>query len=71
MGEIMWIPVIIVAWGLGGSPVWINFPMVNFPFSTKVRCIEYTKVVRDKVQRNPAYVAGYSACIEIPQGEQT
>ena len=31
----MWIPVITILWALGESATWVNFPMVNFPFSSK------------------------------------
>ena len=67
----MWIPVIVIAWSLGGTPSWINFPMINFPFSTQEKCIQYTLMVKKQVQQNPSYIAGYSACVEVPQGEQT
>ena len=67
----MWIPVITILWALGESATWVNFPMVNFPFTTEKICIMYTKNVRMQVSKNPAYIAGYSACIEVPLGEQT
>ena len=65
----MWVPIIVIAWSLGGTPVWVNFPMVNFPFSTEHICNTYVQKIRTEAQRNPAYIAGYSACVEIPTGE--
>ena len=37
----MWIPVITILWALGESATWVNFPMVNFPFSSSTKCYEY------------------------------
>ena len=45
----MWIPVIVIAWNLASTPIWVNFPMVNFPFSSKESCNEYVETVRNKV----------------------
>ena len=67
----MWIPVIIIAWSYSGSPMWVNFPMVNFPFSSKESCTEYVKTVRSQVTKSNNYVSGYSVCIEVPEGEST
>ena len=30
----MWIPVITILWALGDNATWVNFPMVNFPFTS-------------------------------------
>ena len=63
----MWIPVIIIAWNLTGSPIWVNFPMVNFPFSALESCKDYVKTVREQVTKSDKYVSGYSVCIEVPE----
>ena len=62
----MWIPVIIIAWNLTGSPIWVNFPMVNFPFSALESCQDYVKTVREQVTKSDKYVSGYSVCVEVP-----
>ena len=67
----MWIPVITILWALGDSATWVNFPMVNFPFSSKESCTEYVKTVRSQVTKSNNYVSGYSVCIEVPKGEPT
>ena len=66
----MWIPVIVIAWNLASTPVWVNFPMVNFPFSSKESCNDYVATVRSQVTRSNKYISGYSVCIEVPQGEK-
>ena len=67
----MWIPVITILWALGDNATWVNFPMVNFPFSSRESCNEYVETVRSQVTRSNKYISGYSVCIEVPQGEQT
>ena len=70
----MWIPVIVVAWNLGGNGVWVNFPMVNFPFSSQAKCEQYTAHARMKIQQDTQYLDGYSLCVKIPKrtvGEPT
>ena len=62
----MWIPVILIAWSLGGSPVWVNFPMVNFPFSSQEDCNRYIATVKNQVTKSDKYVSGYSICVEVP-----
>ena len=64
----MWIPVIVVAWAMSGPPIWVNFPMVNFPFSTKAECQQYVATVRSQVTKSNKYVSGWSTCVEVPQG---
>ena len=67
----MWIPVIIIAWSLGGTPVWVNFPMVNFPFTSQDKCQEYVARVRNSITKDPQYLEGYSICVEVPnKGEE-
>ena len=63
----MWIPVILIAWSFQGPPMWVNFPMVNFPFQSEVECKKYVKTVREQVMKSDNYIAGYSICIEVPQ----
>tara|TARA_E500000305_G_scaffold94437_1_gene83420 strand:+ start:1516 stop:1725 length:210 start_codon:yes stop_codon:yes gene_type:complete len=69
----MWIPVIVIAWSLNGVPTWVNFPMVNFPFSAYENCLEYTTRIKDNVKQNKAYVNGFATCIQAPitLGENT
>lgn len=69
----MWVPVITIIWALGGSAIPVNFPMVNFPFSTKNKCYEYVDRVRTNIMTDPQYISGYSVCVEIPTntGENT
>lgn len=62
----MWIPIIVIAWNLGSSPVWVNFPMVNFPFSSQEKCVQYTHHARMKITQDPQYMDGYSMCVHIP-----
>ena len=66
----MWIPVITILWALGDGATWVNFPMVNFPFSSKESCNDYVATVRSQVTRSNKYISGYSVCIEVPQGEK-
>lgn len=47
--------------------MWVNFPMVNFPFQSEVECKKYVKTVREQVMKSDNYIAGYSICIEVPQ----
>jgi len=63
----MWIPVIIIAWSFQSPPMWVNFPMVNFPFNTEATCKEYIETVKEQVTKSDNYVAGYSVCVEVPQ----
>ena len=63
----MWVPVITIIWALGGNAVAVNFPMVNFPFSTQGKCYEYVDKVRNNIMTDPQYINGYSVCIEIPR----
>ena len=62
----MWIPVIIIAWSFQSVPMWVNFPMVNFPFSSLESCQAYVESVKKQVTRSDKYVSGYSICIEVP-----
>ena len=62
----MWIPVILIAWNLNGMPVWVNFPMVNFPFTTYEKCQQYISNVRSNITKDPQYLEGYSVCVEVP-----
>ena len=62
----MWIPVIIVAWSFQSIPMWVNFPMVNFPFSSLESCQAYVASVKEQVTQSDKYVSGYSICIEVP-----
>ncbi len=66
----MWIPLIVIAWSFQSVPMWVNFPMVNFPFSSKESCNEYVATVSSQVTRSNKYIAGYSVCVEVPQGEK-
>jgi len=63
----MWIPIIVIAWSFQSVPMWVNFPMVNFPFSSQESCQAYIKTVKEQVTRSDKYVAGYSICVEMPQ----
>ena len=65
----MWIPVITILWALGDSATWVNFPMVNFPFSSSQTCYGYIDKVRTSTMRDPQYLNGYSTCVYI--GEPT
>ena len=65
----MWIPVIIIAWTLNGVPTWVNFPMVNFPFTSEEKCELYVSRVRESITKDPQYSKGYSVCIEVPSGQ--
>jgi|TARA_B100000900_G_scaffold411646_1_gene431746 hypothetical protein len=68
----MWIPVITILWSLGETSAFVNFPMVNFPFTTESRCYEYVNQVRNSIMQDPQYIEGYSVCVEIPlKGEST
>ena len=61
----MWIPVIVIAWSLGGNPVWVNFPMVNFPFTSEFKCQAYIAQVKNSVTKDPQYLEGYSTCVNV------
>ena len=65
----MWIPVIVVAWSLNGMPIWVNFPMVNFPFTSYEKCENYVTGVRESITKDPQYLNGFSVCVEITKGE--
>ena len=69
----MWIPVIIIAWNIGTAPLWVNFPMVNFPFTSQDKCQLYVANVRNSITKDPQYIEGYSVCINVPpkNGEPT
>ncbi len=68
----MWIPVITVLWALGETSAFVNFPMVNFPFTTEEKCYQYVNQVRRSIMKDPQYLEGYSVCVEIPsKGEPT
>jgi hypothetical protein len=72
----MWIPVITILWALGDSATWVNFPMVNFPFSSSETCYGYIDNARAKITQDPQYLNGYSTCVYIgsptgTNGEQT
>ena len=62
----MWIPVIVIAWSFQSIAMWVNFPMVNFPFSSLESCQAYVASVKEQVTRSDKYVSGYSICIEVP-----
>ena len=62
----MWIPVIVIAWSFQSVPMWVNFPMVNFPFSSSESCQAYVKTVKEQVTKSDKYVSGYSVCVEVP-----
>ena len=62
----MWIPVIVIARSFQSIPMWVNFPMVNFPFSSLESCQAYVASVKEQVTRSDKYVSGYSICIEVP-----
>ena len=67
----MWIPVITILWALGDTSTWVNFPMVNFPFTSHESCQQYIAGVRRNITKNPSYLEGYSVCVEIPnKGEE-
>ena len=63
----MWIPVIIIAWSFQSVPMWVNFTMVNFPFSSLESCQADVKTVREQVTKSDRYVSGYSMCVEVPE----
>ena len=63
----MWIPIIVIAWEIGTTPLWVNFPMVNFPFSSKETCESYVSEVRKSVIKERKFIDGYSICIETPK----
>mgnify|MGYP001211447488 CR=1 FL=1 len=69
----MWIPVITILWALGESATWVNFPMVNFAFSSSTKCYEYVAQVRSNITKDDQYLNGYSTCVYIgePTGENT
>ena len=69
----MWIPVITILWALGDGATWVNFPMVNFPFSSQETCYGYIESARNKITQDPQYLNGYSTCVYIgsPTGENT
>ena len=46
--------------------MWVNFPMVNFPFSSLESCQAYVASGKEQVTRSDKYVSGYSICIEVP-----
>ena len=71
--KIMWIPIITILWALGDSATWVNFPMVNFPFSSQDKCYLYIESARSKITQDPQYLNGYSTCVYIgsPTGENT
>ncbi len=62
----MWIPVITVLWALGETSAFVNFPMVNFPFTSEEKCYQYVNQVRRSIMKDPQYLEGYSVCVEIP-----
>ena len=65
----MWIPVITILWALGENATWVNFPMVNFPFTSQDNCYQYIDKVRTSTMRDPQYLNGYSTSVYI--GEPT
>ena len=69
----MYIPIITILWALGDTSAWINFPMVNFPFSSQEKCYEYVAHARKTITQDPMYLNGYSTCVYIgsPTGENT
>ena len=68
----MWIPVITILWSLGETSAFVNFPMVNSPFTTEEKCYAYVNQVRESIMKDPQYLEGYSVCVEIPKkGEET
>ena len=69
----MWIPVITILWALGNNATWVNFPMVNFHFSSSDKCYEYIAQVRSSITQDDQYLNGYSTCVYIgePKGEKT
>ena len=71
--SVVWIPVITILWALGDNATWVNFPMVNFPFSSSDKCYEYVGHARAKITQDPQYLNGYSTCVYIgsPTGENT
>jgi hypothetical protein len=69
----MYIPVITILWALSDTSAWVNFPMVNFPFTSQDRCYEYIDRVRTSTMTDPQYLNGYSTCVYVgePTGEPT
>ena len=63
----MYIPVITILWALADTSAWVNFPMVNFPFTSEEKCYQYIAKVRGSVSQDPHYLNGYSTCIYIPE----
>ena len=61
----MWIPIITILWALGDSATWVNFPMVNFPFSSQETCYKYIDTVRKSTMQDAQYLNGYSTCLYI------
>ena len=61
----MWIPVITILWALGDNATWVNFPMVNFPFTSSDNCYEYVAKVRSSITQDSQYLNGYSTCVYI------
>ena len=51
----MWIPVITILWALGETSTWVNFPMVNFPFTSSDNCYEYVAKVRSSNTRSSIF----------------
>ena len=54
----MWIPVITILWALGETSTWVNFPMVNFPFTSSDNCYQYVAKVRSSIIQDPQYLNG-------------
>ena len=65
----MWIPVIVIAWNLNGLPTFVNFPMVNFPFTSETKCNQYINQVRSSIVKDPQYIEGYSGCVKVKTKE--
>ncbi len=63
----MYIPVITILWALADTSAWVNFPMVNFPFTTEEKCYQYIGQVRSSISKDPQYLNGYSTCVFIPE----
>lgn len=61
----MYIPIITILWALGTSATWVNFPLVNFPFSSQEKCYQYIGKVRENIIKDPLYINGYSTCVYI------
>ena len=69
----MLIPVITILWALGETSTWVNFPMVNFPFTSSDSCYQYVEKVRSSVMQDSQYLNGYSTCVYVgePKGKNT